>query len=189
MGKAGRKPTAAKPKTAAPEAEGSGANLEKIRDILFGAQSRDFDQRLGQTDRLMREATDKLRSELDRRIGKLEEYVKAELKTLLDRLKGEQSERMAALKDAGRELKETAQGLERKLMALTDKLTESERALREQAREQAEALEGQISVRHEDGQAALERTAAELRHSKVDRTALSALFAELALHLGGVEES
>ena len=59
------------PQTAAEEVR-EGANVDKIRDILFGAQMRDYDKRFARLeDRLMKDA-DALREEMRKRLDALE---------------------------------------------------------------------------------------------------------------------
>src|SRR5215813_12449769 len=59
-----------------------GQNVDKIRDILFGAQMRDYDKRFARLeDRLMKDA-EALRDEMRKRLDALESYVKQEAEAL-----------------------------------------------------------------------------------------------------------
>lgn len=54
-------------------------NIDKIRDILFGAHIRDFEKRMARVEeRLMKESSD-LREELRRRFDSLESFTKRKL--------------------------------------------------------------------------------------------------------------
>jgi len=66
---------------AAAEAEAAGGgNLEKIRDILFGAQVHDFEKRFARLEeRLMKETSD-ARAETRKRFEALESFIKKEIK-------------------------------------------------------------------------------------------------------------
>ena len=82
-------------KDSALEAEGPG-NVDKIRDILFGTQMRDYDGRFSRfEERLLKETSD-LREDTKRRIATLEGFVKAETQALADQIKAEQGERLEA---------------------------------------------------------------------------------------------
>src|ERR1700722_528307 len=85
-----------------PETEGhEGANVDKIRDILFGSQMRDYDKSFGRLeDRLIKDA-EALRDEMKRRFESLEAFVQKELESLGQRLKAEKSERGESVKDLG----------------------------------------------------------------------------------------
>ena len=66
-------------------------NVDRIRNILFGSQMRDYDGRFQKLEeRLAREASE-LRSELQRQLQALEAFMKGEAESMA--AKGEQSER------------------------------------------------------------------------------------------------
>src|ERR1700691_4937341 len=76
-----------------------GANVDKIRDILFGSQMRDYEKRFVKLeDRLIKDA-EALRDEMNKRFQSLEGFVQKELESLGHRLKGEKSERSEAFKE------------------------------------------------------------------------------------------
>lgn len=167
-----------------PEGIAGGESLDKIRDILFGNQVREYDKRFaGVEDRLRRESQ-ALRDEMTRRLDSLESYIKNEVGSILDRIKKEQQERGAGLKELGQGLEKTGKALDEKTGGLADELSKSERKLREELLQQSKSLTDEIRRRHEEASTALERAAAELRHSKTDRADLSAMLAELAVRIG-----
>src|SRR5579863_400899 len=106
-----------------PEADGhEGANVDKIRDILFGSQMRDYDKRFGRLeDRLIKDA-ESLREEMKKRFETLEAFVQKELESLSHRLKSEKSERSEALKDLGTQHRESAKTIEKRVTTLDDQL-------------------------------------------------------------------
>src|SRR5438445_469176 len=82
---------------------GGGENLEKVRDILFGAQMRDQDRRFGRLEeRLAKDLAD-VREETKARLESLEAYLKKEVQSLVDRLKNESSQRGDAIKAVSQE--------------------------------------------------------------------------------------
>src|SRR5579863_9865008 len=106
-----------------PELENhEGANVDKIRDILFGSQMRDYDKRFGRLeDRLIKDA-ESLREEMKKRFESLEGFVQKELESLSHRLKSEKSERSEALKDLGTQHRESAKTIEKRVTTLDDQL-------------------------------------------------------------------
>ena len=164
------------------EAKG-GANLEKIRDILFGAQAADFEKKFARLEeRLLKETADS-RAETKKRFDSLETFIRKEVESLAERLRGEQEERMDAGKDLSRELRETAKGLEKKLAGLDEQTTRSQRELRQQILDQSKALTEEIRTRIRESATALSKEIKELRAEKTDRTALAGLFTEAAMRL------
>ena len=76
-------PTGAAPAEAGDGAKGGskagGESLDKVRDILFGSQSREYEKRFARLEeRLIKEAAD-LRVDLKKRFDTLEIYIKKEI--------------------------------------------------------------------------------------------------------------
>ena len=160
-----------------------GESLDKVRDILFGSQSREYEKRFARLeDRLLKEASD-LREDIKRRFDTLEVYIKKEVEALATRLKLEQEERSESAKTLSAELNDTARTFEKKTGQLGEHLTSSQRELREQILEQSKNLSDEIRQKHESMAAVVERTTSELRDEKTDRAALASLFMEVAMRL------
>ena len=92
------------PKTSAD----AGANVDKIRDILFGSQMRDYDKKFTRFEERLLKETLELREEIKRRFASLETYVKNEVDALSGRQKAEKTERLESLKELAKELQESA---------------------------------------------------------------------------------
>ena len=166
-----------------------GANLEKIRDILFGAQVDDFEKKFARLEeRLLKETSDS-RAETKKRFDSLETFIRKEVESLADRIRGEHEERLEAGKDLSRELRETGKGLEKKLGTLDEQTTRSQRELRQQILDQSKALSEEIRTRVRESATALSKELKELRAEKTDRTALAGLFTEAAMRLSNESKS
>ena len=160
-----------------------GESLDKVRDILFGSQSREYEKRFARLeDKLLKEAAD-LREDLKRRFDTLELYIKKEVESLAARLKTEQDDRAESARGLSAELNDTARSFEQKTGQLGEHLTTSERELRRQILEQSKNLSDEIRQKHESVTASLEHATAELRDEKTDRAALASLFMEVAMRL------
>jgi NTP pyrophosphatase (non-canonical NTP hydrolase) len=166
------------------EGEGGG-NLDKVRDLLFGGQMRDYDRKFARLEERLTKETGELREDVKKRLGALEAYMKAEVESLSDRLRIEQDARTGATKDLGRELREAVQQFEQKTSQLDDLLARSQRDLRQQLHAQRQELADDIRQRADDVLARLAREAHELRSDKADRSALAALLTEMAMRLNG----
>ena len=161
----------------------SGGNLEKIREILFGAQVHDFEKRFTRLEeRLLKETSDS-RAETKKRFDSMEAFIKKEIESLADRIKAEQGERSDAVKEISRELRDTAKTLEKKLAQQDEQATKSQRELRQQLLDQSRALTDEIRNRVRESSAALTREIKELRAAKTDRAALAGVFTEAAMRL------
>jgi hypothetical protein len=65
-----------------PESEAVDSNLEKIREILVGAEKRDSDRRFLQIEARLAKDVGSVREEIKKTIGTLEEYLRRELESL-----------------------------------------------------------------------------------------------------------
>jgi DNA repair exonuclease SbcCD ATPase subunit len=170
-------------KSAVNAEDASGGSVDKIRDILFGAQMRDYDRRFNRLEeRLLKESSD-LREETRQHFDTLESFIKNEFNALSDRLKTENQQRDEMGAEMNTRLQETAKTLERKLMQLDELTAQNQRALRQQMLDQSKALNDELRRKSEELAASIAREAGELRHDKTDRAALADLFTELALRL------
>ncbi len=162
---------------------GGSGNLDKVRELLFGNQVREFEKRFTRLEeRLIKECAN-LRDETRRRLDSLEMYIQKEVETSTERIKTEQSERDEAVGGLAQELQSTAKSLEKKLSQLDEQTSQSQRVLRQQILEQSKSLNDEIRQKYEEILAVLEREAQELRTNKTNRSTLAALFAELAVRL------
>jgi uncharacterized membrane protein YccC len=202
--KAGAVESPSQPQLRSEEVGGVG-NIEKVRDILFGTQMRDYEKRFARMEERMSREVANLRDETKKRFDAVESYAKREIESLIDRLtveqtermelvkresellgnrlKGEQNERVEAVKELSKELKEADRLLEKRITQLDDQLGKTSRELRQLLLDQSKELSEEIRVRYEDAMAALEKAARELRFDKVDRSKLSELLMSIALHL------
>jgi hypothetical protein len=163
--------------------QAGGASLDKVRDILFGVQMRDYDRRFARLEeRLVKETAD-LKDEVKKRLDALDAYVKNETESLADRLKVERDEREQASADGSRALAEAARTLEKKAGQLDEQLNKNQRELRQQILDQSQRLSDDMRVKVEDVLATLAREAESLRSEKTDRATLASLLNEMAMRL------
>jgi len=165
----------------APVADGS--NLDKVRDILFGNQVREYDKKFSRLEERVIKECATVRDETRNRLDSLEKFLKNELESLSERLKHEHSTRDEAVKALAQESKEMTASLERKLSQFDEQTSNSQREVRQHILDQSKSLYDEIRQKTNEMLAALEREAQELRHDKTDRATLAALFTELAIRL------
>lgn len=150
----------------------SGGNIDKIREILFGSQARDYEKRFTRLeDRILKEIND-LREETRIRYDSLENYVKKELETLSNRLTVDQEE-----------LKDTSNILEKKIKQVDEHVIKNASDLRKEILDQFKILSDEIRKKHEETTLTVDQVADELRAKKVSHSHLSELFSELAMRL------
>ena len=136
---------------------GAGNNVDKIRDILFGSQMRDYESRfarLGET--LLKESAD-LRQSTAKSLESLEAYFKTEMEALGARQKAERDERSSALKQMAKDMKRIAESLDKKIEETDDHSSEGQAAIRKEMLAMSKNLLDQIRVKNEEVLAVLEK--------------------------------
>jgi phage host-nuclease inhibitor protein Gam len=162
---------------------GGGGNVDKIRDILFGSQMRDYESRFARLEETLVKENAEIRETNRRRFEQLESYIKKEFESLQARLKAERDERLDGATQHSRELKDLNDALSRRIRDLDDRSSGVERELRGQLMDQARQLTDEIRATQDQIVSVLEKRYHELKDGKTDRAALATLFTEVALRL------
>ena len=157
--------------------------VDRIRDILFGSQMRDYDGRFQRLEEhLIREVAD-VRADVQKRLEVLENFMKGEVDSIRNRANAEQSERSSAIEKLSRDLSEAAKNLDSKINNLGEHAGKEIRDLREQLLDQSKALSAEIREKHEQMKAGVEHEAAQIRGAMTGREALAEMLTEVALRL------
>ena len=162
---------------------GGTGNVDKIRDILFGTQMRDYESRFARLEETLIKETVEIRETNRRKFEQLEAFMRKEFEAAQTRLKSERDERTEVAAQIARELKDLTDALSRRLRDLDDRGTAGERDLRNDLLQQTRDLTEEIHARHDELSTILDRRVHELRDGKTDRAALASLFTEVALRL------
>jgi hypothetical protein len=162
---------------------GGAGNVDKIRDILFGSQMRDYEARFARLEEALVKETVEIRETSRRRFDQIEAYIKKEFEAVQARFKSERDERLDTASLHSRELKELGESLSRRLRDLDDRSSSVERDLRSQLMQQARDLTDEMVRSHDEIATLLDKRVRELTDSKTDRAALATLFTEVALRL------
>lgn len=166
-----------------------GNNLERIREILFGSQIRDFDKRFTRLEERLGKEVTNFRDETRKRLDALETYIKKEVDALTERVKKEQIERETALQTLAEKQKNINQSLAKKLSQFEEEANNNQRELREQILKQSKSLQDDIQQKYDEILALLKQETQELDRDKTDRSKLAALFSELAMRLNAENKS
>ena len=162
-------------------------NLDKIRDILFGAQAQEHDRRFAQLEQhLIREASD-LRNDLKRRFESLELYIKKEVEALTSRLTKEQEVRGESVTNLTQDLTQLAATLEDKARLLDMQATQAQAHVLKQLTERTSELATDVRARHAEATSALNQAVHDLRAEKTDRATLAAILLEASQRLSSDE--
>ena len=158
-------------------------NIDKIREIIFGGQMRDYDRRFARVEeRLIKESLDQ-REDTRKRFEALEAFIKAEFAALSERLQAEQRTRDEAVLGLWRGVHELGQTLTAKLGEEQEQSARAQSELRQQILTQSKDLSDEIRRKQDEITALIQREVADLNHGKTDRSSLASLLTEMAMRL------
>ncbi len=163
----------------------SGSSIEQLREIIFGAQLREYERRFARMESRLASELGEIREEVNARFAALEQHVQDEFQSVAVELRTTQLLRVAEERRLSESIAELAKGTDSRIAELTNIVTGEGRELRLQLRDQTKAITDDVEHRHAELLALLERDASELRDGKADRADLSELFMEVALRLRG----
>jgi hypothetical protein len=163
----------------------SSSNIDQLRDIIFGGQMREYERRFVRMEERMAKELADVREEVRDRSKALEQYIRDEVESVMVELRANEQSRAVEERRLSESIADAAKAAEARIAALSEVLGKQHRELRAEVLEHAKTIAEDVQRRHADLLALVERDAAELRDGKADRTALSALFTEVALRLRG----
>jgi len=149
------------------------SSLATIRDILFGEQVREVEQKRQQLQHELRDSIDALRQSSTSQFERLYD----ELHKLRDLLGEEREERKSDTNNGNEQLSQLSDSVAK----IDQKHTDAEKALRESILQETNKLDQQARSWHQEVSEKLERASKELKSDKTDR-------GDLAKMLRGVAE-
>ena len=93
-------------------AEDVDGNVDKIRDILFGSQMRDYDSRIDAMEKRLVQSIERTARDMERRIERLDKYTRREVDKLSEQVKSERKDRVAEDKKNSGELSSLSEQVE-----------------------------------------------------------------------------
>jgi hypothetical protein len=115
-------------------------SLEQVREILVGAQHREFARRLARTDVRIAEQAEELRSETRRRLDALEGYVRKEFEAAATSLESQRTAQLEALNNVSREWRNALGLLEQRMKKLEERVAWIQSDVRQQILDQANSF-------------------------------------------------
>lgn len=161
----------------------SDANVDKIREILFGGQMQDYELRFTALENRLASAAAELREETRARLDALEAYAKKELGALGDRLTSERRERTEAIASAAADGAAVSSAIELRIDALDERTSTDDSDLRDQLLQQSKALGDDLRRVQRALTEQIEEESRALRATKTDRQALAGMLADVAMRL------
>lgn len=159
------------------------ASVDKIRDIIFGSQIKNYEARFLRLEENLNRETAELKETMRRRFESIEDFFKSESEALAARLRSEREERTSSLSDLERDMKESHNNFSRRLNDIDATARDGDSALRKELMTEARKLLDEISHHHDSLRSLMETRVSELRAQKTDRAFMSDLLREMASQL------
>ena len=165
---------------AAQSEEGS---LNKVRDILFGAQSREIEKRFAVLENRLLQESGRLREDLTRSVEDLKMHMNQEILGLVGKLEQEQDQRASTIQDMGQTVKTIETQIGQRIVELTEHTSKQFQAMSEEMQKQNHKLieQGQESMSRMETQ--FQQAVNELKVEKTDRAVLAEMLMDVALRL------
>lgn len=158
-------------------------NVDKIREILFGGQMRDYEQRFQDLENRLTRNIELMASNFEKRVDRLDAFAKREIEKLVEQLKDERKARREDGKQGAKDYKDLAQQVESWYAELEEQIGSETQDLRGILQEQSEELAGMIHDTHEQLSKNLATETRSLADDKLAREDMAALLTEVALRL------
>lgn len=164
-------------------AEAGDQNVDKIREILFGAHIRDYDTRFSQLEQRLVAENEKMGQFLEKRLTGIATATQRELAGLAEQIE-DQKKKLAVLQNESRnELESANHQIGERLNDLDDVLDKETKALRNDLSEQYNSLIELVKKTRASLDDAVMRETSQLQQGKVGRDDLSAMLADLVARL------
>lgn len=163
-------------------------SLDKVRDILFGAQAREVERRFALLEEDLLRKTAEARAEAHQRLAALEAQLRQDVQQLTDQIRAEHQERTQTIAAVASELKSLTQALDHKINQLEEQSGQEQGALRRQFLDEAKSLSTQMLQQSEELTLALNREVKTLGQDKLNRSDIAQIFNEMAQRIVGEPE-
>ena len=158
-------------------------NLDKIREILFGGQTRDYEKRFRRLEERLSQENVQLREELLQRVKSLEDLLMSETEGLTEKMKLERQERYEANQDFIREINSLKTEINNRFVQLDEQVSKDIKQLRQQFQSQLQELMVQLRQQKDNLTSLIRQEVTQLKEEKLARSDLAAFFTEFALRL------
>ena len=162
-------------------------NVDQIRDIIFGAQLRDYDSRLAKVE----SGFTLLQQEMRDRIDQMKDSLSAELKTTVEALEKKLKLYHATSQEECFELRQQVDRLSRKfstsIQTLDETLDTQTQTLRNELVQSKDKLQEDVSALRDLVLEELDRRFSDLKEAKVSREDLAETLFALGMRLKGTE--
>ncbi len=155
-------------------------DLEKIRDILFGAERRESDRRFADLEQRLEGQAVQSELEIQRRMEAFEELIKEEVRALGTEITTAQQVSADRLDKLASELRASMSEVQGQVEELSTRTATADQDLRDQLAQQGASLSDSIRHNYEELSTILQQSAQEIRAESVNWAGLGTMLGDLA---------
>lgn len=164
-------------------AQSEEGSLDKVRDILFGAQSREIEKRFAVLENRLLQESGRLREDLTKSVEDLKTKMNQEVMGLIGKLQQEQDQRVSTIQDMGQTVKAVETQVIKRISELTDHASNQFEVMGTEMQQQKHELIEQDQEAMSRMETQFHQAVNELKKDKTDRAALAEMLMEVALRL------
>ena len=158
-------------------------NVDKIRDILFGNQMRDFDRKFSQLEERISNDLGNLRKENSLQIESLQTFIESEIEILASKISTEEQTRIDEMDELDSDLKKNVKQIDKKITDIGKSLETQSREINQKMLKQSQDFNAEMNNQFDQTRKRMDDYKQELSTAKVDKSILAEMFNSLALQI------
>lgn len=179
-----KKPQVKNAVNAAPE-NADVESVDKIRDILFGNQMREFDRRYAQLEDSVSGDIESLRKENALQIESLQTFIESEIAILAKKLTSEEKVRIEEMDNLDSELKKSVKQIDSKIAEVGKSLDSQSSSINQKILKQSKDFNAEMNSQFDQSRKRMDSYKQELSNGKIDKSALAEMLNSLAMQING----
>ncbi|MDH3762781.1 MAG: hypothetical protein OEU50_17525 [Gammaproteobacteria bacterium] len=158
-------------------------NVDKIRDILFGNQMREVEQRFASLEKSLASDLAAMRNENALQIESLKIFIESEIEILGSKLSGEEQTRIENVDELDDKVKQSVKQIDKKIADVVKSLDKNSRDINQKILKQSQDFNTELSNQITEARERMDSHREELSSAKVDKLLLSEMLNALALQV------
>ncbi len=173
--------------TKAAESVSELGNVDQIREILFGSQSRDLDERFHKIESSLKSIQDEMRSKIEQNQNDFDERINSELETVSKKIKNVVSSQQDEFADVRDSVLKQEKRINSSLETLEDELNSKREQLQRQQIEMRNTIRTQMDSLQDELLAVLDKKFTEIGEAKLSRDDAAEILMEAAMAMKGTK--
>lgn len=158
-------------------------NVDKIRDILFGNQMRDMNQKHAALEQRLASDIEKLRKETALQFESLQSFMESEIEILSNKLTTSEKEQHQQMDDLHSELNKNVKHIDKKITDIKSAMDKQSSDINQKILKQSKDFSAELNSQIEETRQRMDAFRQELSSGKVDKAILAEMLNALAIQV------